>query len=144
MTPKQLDLVRFLHRRHLESSISPSYDEMRAALGLKSKSGVHRLLAALDEQGLIHRFANRARRVDLSEAGVEAAKRDHGILKEDPDYSAGFMDRQDGLPPRANGTPAYEAGFEAYGRVLKIFADAGFRRGKGGAFVKRMVIGAAS
>jgi repressor LexA len=58
----------FLRKRAAESSVSPSYDEMKEALGLASKAGVHRMLVALEERGFVKRLPHRARSVVLSEA----------------------------------------------------------------------------
>ena len=65
LTAKQHDLLFFIDGRLKESGISPSFDEMREALDLKSKSGVHRLISALEERGFIRRLANRARALEV-------------------------------------------------------------------------------
>jgi repressor LexA len=65
LTAKQRELLLFIDGRLRESGISPSFDEMREALDLKSKSGVHRLISALEERGFIRRLPNRARALDI-------------------------------------------------------------------------------
>lgn len=65
LTAKQRELLLFIDARLKESGISPSFDEMRKALELKSKSGVHRLISALEERGFIRRLPNRARALDV-------------------------------------------------------------------------------
>jgi repressor LexA len=65
LTRKQHDLVCFINDRLAESGVSPSFEEMREALDLKSKSGVHRLISALEERGFIRRLANRARALEV-------------------------------------------------------------------------------
>jgi repressor LexA len=65
LTAKQRELLLFIDDRLNESGISPSFDEMREALDLKSKSGVHRLIAALEERGFIRRLPNRARALQV-------------------------------------------------------------------------------
>jgi len=65
LTAKQQQLLMFIHDRLSESGVSPSFDEMKDALGLKSKSGVHRLINALEERGFIRRMANRARALEV-------------------------------------------------------------------------------
>ncbi len=65
LTSKQHELLRFIHDRLGSSGISPSFDEMREALALKSKSGVHRLISALEERGFIRRLPNRARALEV-------------------------------------------------------------------------------
>ena len=65
LTPKQHELLLFIHDRLNRSGVSPSFDEMREALELKSKSGVHRLISALEERGFIRRLPNRARALEV-------------------------------------------------------------------------------
>lgn len=65
LTAKQHELLVFINQRLDESGISPSFEEMKAALDLKSKSGVHRLIGALEERGFIRRLANRARALEV-------------------------------------------------------------------------------
>ena len=65
LTAKQRELLMFIDQRLGETGISPSFDEMREALDLKSKSGVHRLISALEERGFIRRLANRARALEV-------------------------------------------------------------------------------
>jgi repressor LexA len=65
LTAKQRELLIFIQQRLGESGISPSFDEMREALDLKSKSGVHRLISALEERGFIRRLPNRARALEV-------------------------------------------------------------------------------
>lgn len=65
LTVKQRELLLFIDGRLKENGISPSFDEMREALDLKSKSGVHRLISALEERGFIRRLPNRARALEV-------------------------------------------------------------------------------
>ena len=65
LTAKQRELLLFIDTRLSESGISPSFDEMREALDLKSKSGVHRLISALEERKFIRRLPNRARALEV-------------------------------------------------------------------------------
>src|SRR5204863_3157694 len=65
LTAKQRELLLFIDNRLNESGISPSFDEMKDALELKSKSGVHRLISALEERGFIRRLPNRARALEV-------------------------------------------------------------------------------
>ena len=65
LTAKQHELLLFIDKRLTQSGISPSFDEMREALDLKSKSGVHRLISALEERGFIRRLPNRARALEV-------------------------------------------------------------------------------
>ncbi len=65
LTAKQHELLHFIHARLESTGISPSFEEMKDALDLKSKSGVHRLIGALEERGFIRRLANRARALEV-------------------------------------------------------------------------------
>lgn len=65
LTRKQHELLTFIQIRLEESGISPSFEEMKEALDLKSKSGVHRLISALEERGFIRRLPNRARALEV-------------------------------------------------------------------------------
>jgi len=65
LTRKQHELLTFIQTRLEESGISPSFEEMKEALDLKSKSGVHRLISALEERGFIRRLPNRARALEV-------------------------------------------------------------------------------
>ena len=65
LTAKQRELLLFIDERLTSTGISPSFDEMREALDLKSKSGVHRLISALEERGFIRRLPNRARALEV-------------------------------------------------------------------------------
>ncbi len=65
LTRKQLELLRFVHERLTETGVPPSFDEMKDALDLRSKSGIHRLITALEERGFIRRLPNRARAIEV-------------------------------------------------------------------------------
>ena len=65
LTRKQNDLLRFINERLQEAGVPPSFDEMKEALDLKSKSGIHRLITALEERGFIRRLPNRARAIEV-------------------------------------------------------------------------------
>ena len=65
LTKKQHELLMFIHDRLAETGISPSFEEMKDALDLKSKSGVHRLISALEEREFIRRLPNRARALEI-------------------------------------------------------------------------------
>ncbi|WP_324807671.1 transcriptional repressor LexA [Sphingomonas sp. LY29] len=66
LTSKQHELLNFIHERLSATGVSPSFDEMREALDLKSKSGVHRLISALEERQFIRRLPNRARALEVT------------------------------------------------------------------------------
>lgn len=65
LTRKQQELLAFINKKLSEAGVSPSFDEMKAALGLKSKSGIHRLISALEERGFIRRLPHRARALEV-------------------------------------------------------------------------------
>jgi repressor LexA len=65
LTRKQHDLLHFIHGRMQRDGIPPSFDEMKDALDLRSKSGIHRLITALEERGFIRRLAHRARAIEI-------------------------------------------------------------------------------
>lgn len=65
LTKKQSELLRFIHARLKETGVPPSFDEMKDALDLRSKSGIHRLIMALEERGFIRRLPNRARALEV-------------------------------------------------------------------------------
>jgi repressor LexA len=80
LTRKQSELLTYIQARLAESGVSPSFEEMKEALALKSKSGVHRLISALEERGFIRRLPNRARALEVlrmpdSQAGVASPAR---------------------------------------------------------------------
>jgi repressor LexA len=99
LTRKQHDLLCFIHDRLAETGISPSFEEMKDALELASKSGVHRLISALEERGFIRRLANRARALEVVKMPERAGN---------PQTSAGGNIVN--FPPAAKtGTPAPQA-----------------------------------
>ena len=71
LTKKQSELLRFIHERLKETGVPPSFDEMKDALDLRSKSGIHRLVMALEERGFIRRLPNRARALEAANPAYE-------------------------------------------------------------------------
>ena len=65
LTRKQRDLLLFIHERMSAGDVAPSFEEMKEALGLKSKSGIHRLISALEERGYLERMPHRARALEV-------------------------------------------------------------------------------
>jgi repressor LexA len=76
LTRKQAELLRFIHERLKETGVPPSFDEMKDALDLRSKSGIHRLIMALEERGFIRRLPNRARALEVIKLPESVA---HGV-----------------------------------------------------------------
>ena len=102
LTTKQKELLIFIHERLQETGVPPSFDEMKEALDLKSKSGIHRLITALEERGFIRRLPHRARAIEImklpdsmpqaSEPAARAASRPsviEGSLGRVPQVAAG-------------------------------------------------------
>ena len=86
LTRKQHELLMFIHERIKETGVSPSFDEMKEALDLASKSGIHRLITALEERGFIRRLAHRARALEvikLPEQATAGAVRGRGPFRPD-------------------------------------------------------------
>ncbi|HZP21319.1 MAG TPA: transcriptional repressor LexA [Bauldia sp.] len=107
LTRKQHELLMFVHERLKESGVPPSFDEMKDALDLRSKSGIHRLIKALEERGFIKRLPNRARAIEvirLPESSVPAqtAPRARGFS---PSVIVGSLGR---VRPAGDGETTYE------------------------------------
>ena len=96
LTKKQLDLLSFIHKRVQREGVPPSFDEMKEALDLRSKSGIHRLITALEERGFIRRLAHRARAIEIVKLPDSLAAKIGGFT---PRVIDG--DRPDGPPPAA-------------------------------------------
>src|SRR5580698_7373829 len=73
LTRKQHELLMFIHERIKETGVSPSFDEMKEALDLASKSGIHRLITALEERGFLRRLPHRARALEVIKLPQQAA-----------------------------------------------------------------------
>jgi repressor LexA len=103
LTRKQQELLLFIHERMKESGVPPSFDEMKDALDLASKSGIHRLITALEERGFIRRLPNRARALEvikLPEAYTPSLQQRRGFA---PSVIEGSLGK---TPPSAPARPA--------------------------------------
>jgi repressor LexA len=89
LTRKQHDLLMFIHTRLQEAGVPPSFDEMKDALDLKSKSGIHRLITALEERGFIRRLPNRARALEILKL-PESYASDGAIATPEPQVTPSF------------------------------------------------------
>ncbi|APO86884.1 MULTISPECIES: transcriptional repressor LexA [unclassified Marivivens] len=96
LTKKQLQLLEFIHTRVQKEGVPPSFDEMKEELGLRSKSGIHRLITGLEERGYITRLAHRARALEITRLPDALAKKSGGFQ---PRVIEG--DRPDSIPPAA-------------------------------------------
>ena len=76
LTKKQKNLLLFINKRLRSSGVSPSYEEMKESLNLKSKSGIHRLISALEERGFIKRLAHKARALEVIKLPETASAND--------------------------------------------------------------------
>ena len=76
LTKKQKTLLIFINKKIRSSGVSPSYEEMKVSLGLKSKSGIHRLITALEERGFIRRLAHKARALEVLKLPETASAND--------------------------------------------------------------------
>ena len=76
LTKKQKNLLLFINKKLRSSGISPSYEEMKESLSLKSKSGIHRLISALEERGFIRRLPHKARALEVIKLPETASAND--------------------------------------------------------------------
>src|SRR5688572_28422472 len=79
LTRKQFELLMFIHERLKEAGVPPSFDEMKEALDLRSKSGIHRLVTALEERGFIRRLPHRARALEIVRLPDAMAQKARGL-----------------------------------------------------------------
>src|SRR5690242_2436858 len=84
LTAKQHELICFIHDRLVETGVSPSFEEMKEALDLKSKSGVHRLISALEERQFLRRLPNRARALEVLRMPERPTSKGRGAVKAAP------------------------------------------------------------
>ena len=108
LTRKQQELLLFIHERMKESGVPPSFDEMKDALDLASKSGIHRLITALEERGFIRRLPNRARALEVIKlpeayAGVSQVRRGFS-----PSVIEGSLGKPAAPPPAPKPAPPVE------------------------------------
>jgi repressor LexA len=101
LTRKQHELLLFIHQRMKESGIPPSFDEMKEALDLASKSGIHRLITALEERGFIRRLPNRARALEVIRLPDSMAPGLQPARKFSPSVIEGSLGRPQPERPRA-------------------------------------------
>ena len=74
LTKKQKELLNYIQNYQTKSGVTPSYEEMKFALNLKSKSGIHRLILALEERGFLKRLAHKARALEVIKDGISSLK----------------------------------------------------------------------
>ncbi|HZH27051.1 MAG TPA: transcriptional repressor LexA [Azospirillaceae bacterium] len=120
LTRKQQELLFFINDRLSQDGVSPSFDEMKEALGLKSKSGIHRLITALEERGFIRRLAHRARALEVlklpeTSAGARGGDQGRGSNIIRPDFSGGSGGAPSARDPR--GQAPETVSLPLYGRI---------------------------
>ena len=102
LTAKQHSLLLFIHERLEATGISPSFEEMKEALELKSKSGVHRLIGALEERGFLRRLANRARALEVVKMPDGGSARSLPKTEAVNNKVAVLADHRPATPPQRN------------------------------------------
>ncbi len=121
LTRKQHELLIFIDRHLRETGFSPSFEEMKAALGLRSKSGIHRLITALEERGFLRRRAHRARALEVIRLPENLAARQRTPPPRQPDAPLGpnvIRGPFGGAPPRPAPVPeAAPVILPLYGRI---------------------------
>jgi len=118
LTRKQLELLDFINKRVQRDGVPPSFDEMKDALDLRSKSGIHRLITALEERGFIRRLAHRARAIEIVK--LPEALEQAGTKAEDPGFKPRVIDgdRPDSPPPaRAQSVSAAATELPVMGQI---------------------------
>jgi repressor LexA len=133
LTRKQHELLMFINKRLAESGISPSFDEMKDALNLRSKSGIHRLITALEERGFIARLPHRARALEVRKLPEAASLKGDGTRGDDaprrfePNVITGRFQGIAGAAPAAQGAAAITLplyGKIAAGKAIEALRDA--------------------
>jgi repressor LexA len=100
LTRKQHELLMFIHERIKESGVSPSFDEMKEALDLASKSGIHRLITALEERGFLRRLPHRARALEVVKLPQQATAA--APPKGRAPFKPQLVEAGQAIPPAAN------------------------------------------
>lgn len=112
LTKKQLDLLEFIHKRTERDGVPPSFEEMKDALDLRSKSGIHRLITALEERGFLRRLPHRAR-------ALEIVKLPDALKTKKAGFSPRVIDgdRPDSRPTGASGIEIAATELPVMGRI---------------------------
>jgi repressor LexA len=125
LTQKQKDLLMLIHRRLQETGVPPSFDEMKEALELKSKSGIHRLITALEERGFIRRLPHRARALEIikmpeASAGPQSIHAAPGFQDARSNFQPSVIEggqRRSSLPPGAHAIESGSISVPLMGRI---------------------------
>jgi len=117
LTRKQTELLHFINARLTRDGVSPSFEEMKEALSLKSKSGIHRLITGLEERGFIRRLPHRARALEVLRLPDSAARKGTGPTPVPAAGDGGTLIQGPFRERRAPVKPANEAEIPLYGRI---------------------------
>lgn len=117
LTRKQHELLLYINKRLSDGGISPSFDEMKSAVGLRSKSGIHRLISGLEERGFIRRLAHRARALEVTRLPDSAA------IQYAPDDDEGDIHTQPSTPIAADAVSVPLYGRIAAGTPIEALRD---------------------
>jgi repressor LexA len=118
LTKKQSELLRFINERLKETGVPPSFDEMKDALDLASKSGIHRLIIALEERGFIRRLPNRARALEVLRLPESSTPSGQGRGRFAPSVIEGDLGRVRPAPAAVHDDePAYHVTIPVMGRI---------------------------
>ena len=91
LTRKQRELLLFIERKLQDEQVCPSFEEMKTALNLKSKSGIHRLVSALEDRGFIRRLVNKARALEVIKSVSDTTDNKNSPLANDRITTKGFI-----------------------------------------------------
>ena len=91
LTRKQRELLLFIERKLQDEQVCPSFEEMKTALNLKSKSGIHRLVSALEDRGFIRRLVNKARALEVIKSASDTTDNENNSLANDRITTKGFI-----------------------------------------------------
>jgi repressor LexA len=117
LTKKQSELLRFIHERLKETGVPPSFDEMKDALDLRSKSGIHRLVMALEERGFIRRLPNRARALEVLKLPESSTPQGPRGGKFSPSVIEGHLGRVRQMPSGADDGAMASVAVPVMGRI---------------------------
>ncbi|MDZ5647823.1 transcriptional repressor LexA [Nitrospirillum sp. BR 11828] len=119
LTRKQQELLLYIHQHLGEGGVSPSFDEMKDALGLKSKSGIHRLITGLEERGFIRRLPHRARALEVLRLPETTPAPKKAAAEVEPRFKPNVIkaDFQAGLPGKDPGDAVGSVSLPLYGRI---------------------------
>ena len=119
LTKKQSELLRFINERLKETGVPPSFDEMKDALDLASKSGIHRLIIALEERGFIRRLPNRARALEVLRLPESSTPSGQGRGRFSPSVIEGNLGRlrPASAPSVMDQEAAYSVAIPVMGRI---------------------------